>query len=206
MNSSVISRNSEIIKDASSIDLNKPDSNNIGFPKYVPKIELPYGIDVTTLTQYARTLGVTYLGPSRTFPGKFPVTGFIWGQRRIMLVNMIVRSEDCGCADYDNDSGPINVVFLIDTACPFTFLSKNVMETLVPDQPASSKLALHIQSNKLISCHLSPPRSQFADVNVLGCDFFDVNNLSLIANFRQNSVLILKDEQPVHSISIDPHA
>lgn len=159
------------------------------------KVALLHGMDYNTLSRFAEMQGVSYLGPSNDFPGKFPVTGFIWGQQKRMLVNMVVRAEDC-CGCNCDQNGPYNIVFLVDPACPSTFLSETAIRTLLPNDETAipSRVKMHIHSNKPVSCRVYPNQSQFTDMNILGNDFFEINRLCLVANFDKNSLLITRDE------------
>ena len=156
---------------------------------------LLHGIDYNTLSRFAETQGVSYLGLSHDFPGKFPVTGYIWGQQKRMLVNMVVKAEDvCGCNCDHN--GSYNIVFLVDPACPSTFLSETAIRTLVPDDETAipPQVRMHIHSDKAICCRVYPNQSMFTDMNILGNDFFEINRLSLVANFDKNSLLITRNK------------
>jgi hypothetical protein len=111
-----------------------------------------------------------------------------------MLVNMVIKHEDCGCNSHDEGSDPVNIVFLIDASSPYTFLSRDAIDTLMPDQSPQTKVTLHVHSERLLGCRVAPADSAFANINILGSDFFELNHLSLVANFRQNSLVIKKDE------------
>ena len=82
------------------------------------------------------------------------------------------------CRRERKNSKAINIIFLIDTGSPNTFLSDNkAMEALlVGNKPdgcnISTMMGVRIHTKQVIECHLSPHDKHFADVNVLGADFF----------------------------------
>jgi hypothetical protein len=83
------------------------------------------------------------------------------------------------------NSKAINVLFLIDTGSPNTFLSDKAREALVGNTGCNigSMMGVSIQSLTNIECHISPHDKHFADVNVLGADFLVKNGLTLKANY-----------------------
>lgn len=121
-----------------------------------------------------------YLQPASSAFNPLPVAGKVVmskGQNHRMLVNLA-----CSYADHP----AINVVFVIDTLSPFTFLSQEVVEALdVPLQDNKTPFSLHIHSKDLepVNCYASPAESSFSHVNILGVDFFTVNGLKLVGRF-----------------------
>ena len=73
-------------------------------------------IDAEELLKIAERLGVDYLGPAAEFPCSFPKSGKIHGNNKRLMVSLSCRREG-------NNSKPINIIFLIDTGSPNTFLS-----------------------------------------------------------------------------------
>ncbi|KAI3661083.1 hypothetical protein MP638_000420 [Amoeboaphelidium occidentale] len=125
-------------------------------------------------------LGVEYLSTTESFPGVFPVICTIHGLNNRLMVNLVCKRSSAKAV-------PVNVIFLIHTGSPSTFLSSQAMEALIgrPGCNVGRSLDIEIHSDVVINCHLSPPDKHFADVNVLGTDFMVKNNLSLVANYRK---------------------
>ena len=104
-----------------------------------------------------------YLGPVPTFPVSFPVEGEIYGLNKRLVVTL-------ACQRRRTNIQAINVIFLIDTSSPASYLSAKAMEALIgnPGSQLAQQLAVMIHTKKVIECHLSPRDKHFADVNVLG--------------------------------------
>jgi hypothetical protein len=154
-------------------------------PGYIkPSLQDILLTDITAeeLLKIAERLGVDYLGPAAEFPSSFPVDGKIHGNNKRLMVSLSCRKEG-------NNSKPINIIFLIDTGSPNTFLSDKAMEALVgkPGCNIGSTMDVMIHSDNVITCHLSPHDKHFADVNVLGMDFMAKNLLSLSMNYKKET-------------------
>jgi len=154
-------------------------------PGYIkPSLQDMLLTDITAeeLLKIAERLGVDYLGPAAEFPGSFPTSGKIHGNNKRLMVSLSCRREG-------NNSKSINIIFLIDTGSPNTFLSDKAMEALVgkPGCNIGSTMDVMIHSKKVTTCHLSPHDKHFSDVNVLGMDFLSDNMLSLSMDYDQKS-------------------
>ena len=147
--------------------------------------------DITAeeLLKIAERLGVDYLGPAAEFPGSFPTSGKIHGNNKRLMVSLSCRREG-------KNSKAINIIFLIDTGSPNTFLSDKAMEALVgkPGCNIGTMMGVRIHTKKVIECHLSPHDKHFADVNVLGADFLVENGLTLKANYSNKICTLLVEE------------
>ena len=152
-------------------------------PGYIkPSLQDMLLTDITAeeLLKIAERLEVDYLGPAAEFPSSFPISGKIHGNNKRLMVSLSCRREG-------NNSKPINIIFLIDTGSPNTFLSVKAMEALVGKPGCGSTMDVMIHSDNVITCHLSPHDKHFADVNVLGMDFLSENLLSLSMNYKHKS-------------------
>jgi hypothetical protein len=154
-------------------------------PGYIkPSLQDILLTDITAeeLLTIAKRLGVDYLGPAAEFPCSFPKSGKIHGNNKRLMVSLSCRREG-------NNSKPINIIFLIDTSSPNTFLSDKAMEALVgkPGCNIGPTMDVMIHSKKVTTCHLSPHDKHFSDVNVLGMDFLSDNMLSLSIDYDQKS-------------------
>ena len=106
-----------------------------------------------------RAFGVPYLSYADPgVPPVWPVKGHCYYSQ--ICVNLVLKRE----------SHCLNVIFLVDTTCPKTFISSTTMQVLHPGEvpPTSVKANLHGQEMELT---LSPESSHFADLNLLGADF-----------------------------------
>ena len=130
----------------------------------------------------AQLEGVGYLNVSRTQPS-FPVEGLIMGAHRRFMVNLLVRRR--ATVDFRN------VIFMIDTGSPYTFLSTAAMSAMVgPDKNVPHMMRLEIHGNQSIVCYLSPPDKHFADINLLGMDFLEMRRVQFDVDWQQKTFLI----------------
>jgi hypothetical protein len=151
-------------------------------PGYIqPSLQDMLFTDITAeeLLVVAERLEVQYLSPAATFPGSFPAYGVIYGLNKRLMVNLV-------CRRHGKTATPLNVIFLIDTGSPVSYLSAKAMESLIGNAGSSivNQLPVMIHSENVIACHLSPRDKHFADVNVLGMDFLSDNLLSLSMNYK----------------------
>jgi len=142
-------------------------------------------ISADELLKIAEILEVDYLGPGAEFPGSFPTSGSIYGNNKRLMVSLSCRREK-------KNSKPINIIFLIDTGSPNSFLCEKAMEALVgkPGCNLGTTMSVMIHSDTVITCHLSPHDKHFADVNVLGMDFLSENLLSLSMDYKHKSFIL----------------
>ncbi|KAJ2989791.1 hypothetical protein HDV02_004772, partial [Globomyces sp. JEL0801] len=143
--------------------------------------------DITAkeLRVIAAELEVDYLGPA-AFPGTFPAVGDIRGDNHRLMVPLVCRRRA------QKEAPARNIIFLLDTGSPSTYLCQEAMEALIgKDSPLPQTLWVHIHSQEAILTHLSPKGSHFADVNVLGMDFLARNRVFPIPDWV-NSTFILQ--------------
>jgi hypothetical protein len=158
-------------------------------PGYIPpsmQDMLLTDIKTKDLNVIAIAMNLEYLGPA-SFPGSFPVVGEIWAPNDRLMVNLVCRRETT------SNSPARNIIFLIDTGSPFTYLCENAMETLIakPNANIPQTLKVNIHSEKALITHISPKTSHFADVNVLGMDFLRQNGVFPVPNWDKNSFRLL---------------
>jgi len=139
-------------------------------------------INETDLFLIAEMEGVPYLNISTLQP-IFPVEGMVMGTNRRYMVNLLVRRK--------NTKQYKNVVFMVNTGSPYTFLSKTAMEAMVgPNTNIPSILKLEIQGEHSIISYLSPPDKHFADVNLLGMDFLEMKGANIITDWSQKTFVL----------------
>ena len=81
-------------------------------------------IDSKELRIIAAAIELEYLGPA-SFPGSFPVEGTIWAPNHRLMVNLACRRRT------KSDSPTRNIIFLVDTGSPVTYLCQEAMESLI---------------------------------------------------------------------------
>ncbi len=148
------------------------------FNPYLQDYKIP-DYDNRTLRSISKTrFGVEYLGIAE-MPPSFPVYGLIMGNKR-MLINLCC-SEAIGVKKSGSPSW-INVLFILNTCSPTTFLSTHAKEKFVfsPEICAPLCTLLRIQSDLVQTVYTAPPRSQFTELNILGMDFLKRNKLRTI--------------------------
>ncbi len=127
--------------------------------------------------------GAPYLNISSTQEPSFPVEGLVMGMNRRYMINLSVRRK--------NTKHFKNVVFMIDTGSPYTFLSLTAMKAMVgPGENIPSIMKLEIQGKAPVICYLSPSDKHFADVNLLGMDFLEMSRSNLITDWQKKTFIM----------------
>jgi len=143
-------------------------------------------ISEADLYMIAEMEGERYLNVSGGQP-TFPVEGMVMGVHRRYMVNLLVRRRNAHAFK--------NVVFMVDTGSPYTFLSRSAMEAVVGvgnNVPAMLRAEIHGEQS--IVCYLSPADKSFADVNLLGMDFLEMKGAQMVTDWLQKS-FVLHDRQ-----------
>jgi hypothetical protein len=158
-------------------------------PGYIkPSLQDMLLTDITAveLLAVANVFEVDYLSPAATFPAPFPVEGVVYGRNLRLMVSLV-------CCRKAKTAQAINVLFLLDTGSPVSYLSAKAMEALIgnPESHLPQCLPVLVQSKKVTMCHLSPPDKHFADVNVLGMDFMLKNKLSLSVDYEDETFRLI---------------
>jgi hypothetical protein len=136
-------------------------------------------INETDLYLIGEMEGAQYLNVSTLQP-VFPVEGMVMGMNKRYMVNLLARRK--------NTQHFRNVIFMVDTGSPYTFISKTTMEAVVGlDSNIPSIIKLEIQGENSMICYLSPPDKHFADVNLLGMDFMEMRGAHLITDWHQKT-------------------
>jgi len=131
--------------------------------------------------------GAPYLNESSTELPIFPVEGLVMSTHRRYMINLMVRRK--------NTQPYINVVFLIDTGSPYTFLSRKAIEALMPTATnLPTMLRLDIHGTPSMVCYMSPPSKHFADLNLLGMDFLELKG-ALIDTDWTHKTFVLHDAE-----------
>ena len=140
------------------------------------------------ISSVAYLLEVEYLSPATEFPGSFPIDGEVCGLNNRPMINLVCRKR--------GNTDAINVIFLINTGSPVSYLSEKAMRALSGNGNNGSvklpvQLPVMIHTNNVTTCYLSPHDKHFANVNVLGADFFVGTSLTLKVNYSCNICTLL---------------
>ena len=147
-------------------------------------------INETDLYLIGEMEGTPYLNLSTLLP-IFPVEGMVMGMNRRYMVNLLARRK--------NTQHFKNIVFMVDTGSPYTFISKVAMEAMVGTSvnlPSIIKLDIHGEVSMI--CYLSPPDKHFADVNLLGMDFLEMKGAQIVTDWLQKTFLLYDSKSYAH--------
>ena len=140
----------------------------------------------------ARESNTVHLAPYQYNPA-FPAEGEIYGLNKRLLINLAIKYRPFQQpAPLDHY---LNVICLINTASPYSYLSGETIKALVGCETSPSVINAFVHSNWVIECHQSPSTSKFANVNVLGMDFLSKNKLSIFINYCDNKFTLVKTQQ-----------
>jgi hypothetical protein len=147
-------------------------------------------VDFDKLMKMAAEMNVAYLQKASIFPASLPASGIIWGPNRRLMVNLVCRRFRKSLA------APINVIFLVDTGSPATYLCADAYKALMGDgqDDVPETMSLQIQSEDVVLTFLSPEHSHFSNVNVLGMDFLAEQRLSIISSFSRKEFMLKRME------------
>ena len=134
----------------------------------------------------AEALRVVFLStPPPTETLTWPVKGILFGLNMKPFASLVVGTR----------SGKVkfNVFFLIDTGSPNTHISATTMEALGYKDTIPQIITGKIQGVPMASISLSPLSSHYADLNVLGANFFGAARGKLSINYASLDVLLEKE-------------
>jgi hypothetical protein len=119
----------------------------------------------------AEKLGVVYLSRAPADSAHFPVRGAVYGRMERLMVSLVVLRQSTGEA--------VRVIFLVVTGSAYTYLSHAAYAALgyADSIPKAAELNVH---GVTLTVSPSPVDSHFADVNVLGQDFFRDGGVDLV--------------------------
>ena len=161
------------------------------------KFTRPYEYDVllndiheSDLHLIAQMDGVAYLNTSSDTTPLFPVEGVIIGGHKRLMVNLLVRLRKT----YHHYR---NIVFMVDTGSPYTFLSHIALEALIGSDsrniPAAVRLEIH--GTQSMVCYMSPRDKHFADINLLGTDFLEMKGIQMQMDWKQKTFQLYANEE-----------
>ncbi|KAI3653950.1 hypothetical protein MP228_001897 [Amoeboaphelidium protococcarum] len=115
--------------------------------------------DITeeNLRETAKSLDVEYLGVA-SFPRRFPAIGNIVGGSHRLMISLVCRRQS------QQEAPAVNVVFLVNTGSPVSYLSKRAMKALMGHcENVPQMLYVQVHNERVTEFHLSPPDSHFED-------------------------------------------
>ena len=163
-------------------------------PGYVePSLQDLLLLDVKhdTLVEIGENMEIQYLGENNEKP-LFPVTGLLFMPNVRLMVNLVCsrqkRNEKHGLQ--------LNIIFLVDTGSPVTYLSRQAMHALIGTDGTNTpkSLMVSVHDGTVVICHLSPQDKHFADVNVLGMDYLSTRQLSMNIDYKKKTVVMMPTE------------
>jgi hypothetical protein len=140
-----------------------------------------YDVSITDITEadFSRVgeeLGVSRLSAADA-SGTFPVTGIVYGSSHRVFVPLVVRKRQ----------NLVNLVFLFDTGSPNTYLREDSLIALGHTEAIPFDTLVEING---IGLTVFPSRGLFANVDLLGQDFFTSFGAMLNINYKKKEVVI----------------
>lgn len=110
---------------------------------------------------------------------KLPVEGIVYGPNRRVFLPLTIRRKI--------DSPPLNVLFLVDTGAPCTYLRQDTFEALgFKDYiPSSANVFIHGRKLPVALSH-----AHFDTVDLLGQDFLALMGLSLYIDYAELTCIL----------------
>ena len=127
----------------------------------------------------SRKFNVQYLSPAEVTDEE-PLEGILWGSNSRPLINLVVSSTKYNKA--------VNIIFLVDTACPYLYLCKDALHALgytdnIPTQfPIQFRGAVY-QGNMSPLLMSDGSDGHCKDVNILGASFLRHGRAELVFNY-----------------------
>jgi hypothetical protein len=131
----------------------------------------------TLCSSIANLLDVEYLGPAKMLTS-FPLKGKLFGLNSRLMINFSCRK----CSE-TRVYPFLNVIFLVDTGSPNSYLCTEAMQTILGKDRKDEMpnvLTADINQKNSFDFYLSPIDKHYKDVNVLGMDFLARKNLSIL--------------------------
>lgn len=141
-------------------------------------IILEYDVLVTDIVEddFARIgqeLGVLRLSPGRVIPRV--VAGLIYKDNKRIFVPLVVEKRDRS----------VNVLFLLDTGSPATFLRKDTLNALGHEESIPEDSHVLIEGR---GCLVRPSVRHYENVDLLGQDFLDKADALLTVDYKRREV------------------
>ena len=140
------------------------------------------------IADIASMLDVTHLAPASADDMVWPVRALLYGIFSRAMVSLVVSAARAKAAA-GKAARNVNVIFLVDTGSPYTFISQSTFVALGYNDslPRTASLCVHG-----VNMTVQPSHSHFKDVNVLGTDFLVRARCSLMLDFATAEGLLDK--------------
>jgi hypothetical protein len=149
------------------------------------------------LQHYSKRLGAKEFDPVDASSIQFPVKGIVvGGSTHRLMINMAVAYNP----ENENEAKTLWVPFLVHSGSPWTFMSKRSIEALGVKPIRETTFCIHGFDD--IFVNISPPASHFADVNILGGDFFHQTSILPLHLYHKRAFYFFKNEQMLKEFSI----
>lgn len=136
------------------------------------------------LKSFSKRMGVEEFSLVQPGEIRFPAKGIIVGSSTHRLfISLAVAYED----------KTIWVPFLVDSGCPWNFMSARTMNALGVTPPRGTTFTIHGFDDCLVN--VSPSKSHFADVNIIGGDFFHHTSVLMLPVYHKRSLYFFKNEE-----------
>jgi hypothetical protein len=143
--------------------------------------------------------GKEYLSEADSFPQAWPASGVIYGYNKRLMISLACRR-----GRPDRGYEVLNVLFLVDTGSPCSYVSQETMTALIGNPRCSvpEQLCLVVRDESFqMVFHMSPLGTKevpgkFHDVIVLGMDFLQLANLSLTVDTPIQLFRLFKRDRP----------
>lgn len=130
-----------------------------------------------------------YLETAEVLPKNLPVRGYVCALNR-MWINLVCQAQRAPTKDGKSQYGPArNVTFLVALNSPYTYMTKQAMESLAPDlKPTPEKLDVQFHPVQIGAdeVYMSPESSHFSGANVLGSNILKRSKMKVFINFRKS--------------------
>ena len=105
----------------------------------------------------------------------FPVHGLIYGTNLRLCVALSVKKRDV-CK---------NVIFLIDTGSPYTFLAIDTLACIGFDENIPNATNVSVNG---VSISVSPSHGHFANINLLGQNYMQAAGIQFSVNYKSRTL------------------
>jgi hypothetical protein len=143
-------------------------------------------IDQQYLRDFASDIG--YLSEAE-FPAPYPVEGDLCGLNNRMMINLVCRHVPSRLSIQQNKLA-LNVVFLVNTGSPVSYLSDQAMQALSGDSLRGCLYVSVQDGSRVFQFYRSPEHSRFRDVNIIGMDFISTHQMTIDGNAKSFVIVV----------------
>jgi hypothetical protein len=141
--------------------------------------------------EISRVMGIEYLSKVQRNSETWPVVGKVYGVNKRILITLPVESS--------KSTDSVMVHFIFDTGSPATFIAKSTLDALKLEEWQLGYTVMKVNGTRLdlsISDTTKGPDGRpchFVGLNLLGMDFLERINASLLINMVDLSATIKKE-------------